>query len=229
VRLVESIVSTLFVSGLVQPDFLVKMDAIGLVPQSLKEYTMRKVIYAMSVSLDGFIEAANGDLSWSYPDEELHKHFNDREAGIGLHLYGRGLYETMAAYWPTADENPALLPHEIEYARIWKKIPNVVFSKTLAQVGWNSRLVRENIAGEVNQLKQQPGKDMIVGGAGLASSFMQLGLIDEYWLYLRPVVLGGGKPMFRPLSDRVALELVETRQFDHGVVLLRYQLADAPQ
>jgi dihydrofolate reductase len=179
----------------------------------------------MLVSLDGFIEATNGDIGWSNPDEELHKHFNDREGMIGTHLYGRRLYENMAAYWPTADENPAAPKHEIEYAHIWRNKPKIVFSKTLEQVGWNSRLVRGNIAEEVNQLKELPGKDMSVGGAELASTFMQLGLIDEYWLYFHPVILGGGKPMFRQLRDKINVQLVETRTFGSGVVLLRYQRA----
>ena len=190
---------------------------------------MRKVIYAMSVSLDGFIEATNGDLSWSFPDEELHKHFNDLESTIDTHLYGRRLYENMAAYWPTADENPSAPKHEIEYARIWKNMPKIVFSKTLDQVGWNSRLVRGNIAEEVNKLKEQPGRDMSIGGAEIASTFTQLGLIDEYWLYVHPVVLGGGKPMFRQLHDKINLQLVEIRIFGSGVVLLRYQRAEERQ
>jgi dihydrofolate reductase len=188
---------------------------------------MRKVIYAMSVSLDGFIEAAGGDLGWSYPDAELHKHFNDQERAIDIHLYGRGLYENMASFWPTADENPSAPEHETEYARLWKSMPKVVFSTTLTRVGWNSRLVRENIADEVNKLKAQPGGDMSVGGAELAATFMQLGLIDEYQLYIHPVVLGGGKPMFGELRDRINLRLVETHTFGAGVVLLRYRRADS--
>jgi dihydrofolate reductase len=200
---------------------------------------MRKVIYAMSVSLDGFIEAADGDLSWSFPDEELHKHFNDLESTIDIHLYGRRLYENMAAYWPTADENPSAPKNEIEYARIWRNMPKIVFSRTLDQVGWNSRLVGENIAEEVNKLKAgkerpssrrlensrrpEAGGYLSVGGAELASTFMRLGLIDEYRLYIHPVILGGGKPMFPQLLDRIDLQLVETRTFGSGVVLLRYQ------
>jgi len=183
---------------------------------------MRKVIYAMSVSLDGFIEATNGDLRWADPDEELHKHFNDQETMIDIHFYGRRLYENMAAYWPTADENPSAPRVEIEYARIWKDMKKIVFSKTLKKVDWNSQLVSENIAEEVNRLKAQPGRDMSVGGAGLASAFMQLGLIDEYCLYVYPVILGGGKPMFPQLRDRIGLKLVETRTFGSAVVLLRY-------
>jgi len=183
---------------------------------------MRKVLYAMSASLDGSIEAPDGDLSWSYPDEELHAHFNALEREIDLHLYGRRLYENMAAFWPTADENPSALPYEIEYARIWKAMPKVVFSTTITQVGWNARLVRGNLAEEVERLKTQPGGYLSVGGAGLAASFMQLGLIDEVRLYLHPVVLGGGKRMFGPLQDPAHFALAETRRFGSGVVLLKY-------
>jgi dihydrofolate reductase len=93
---------------------------------------MRKVFYAMSVSLDGFIEAVDGDLSWSFPDEELHQYFNDQEAMIDAYLYGRGLYENMTAFWPTADENPSAPQQEIEYARIWKSKPKVVSSWNVA-------------------------------------------------------------------------------------------------
>ena len=186
---------------------------------------MGTIIYAMSVSLDGFIEAANGDIAWSAPDQELHRHFNEMERAIDLHLYGRGLYQNMAAYWPTGDENPAAPEHELAYARMWKTMPKVVFSKTLEQVSWNSRLVRGDLAEEVARLKAQPGLTMSVGGAGLAASCMRLGLIDEYRLYLHPVVLGGGKAMFGALPQPVALELVENRPFGQGVVLLRYRRA----
>ena len=186
---------------------------------------MRKVIYSMSVSLDGFIEATNGDLSWTDPDEELFQHFYDLEKTIDVQLYGRGLYENMASYWPTADKNPSAPRYEIEYARLWREKPRVVFSKSLERVGWNSRLVRGDLTGEVNKLKEQLGNNMSVGGAGIAAAFMQLGLIDEYRLYFRPVILGGGKPMFGPLSEKINLELVETHRFDSGVVLLRYQKA----
>jgi dihydrofolate reductase len=186
---------------------------------------MRKVIYAMSVSLDGFIEATDGDLRWSYPDEELHRHFNQQEQLIDLHLYGRGLYENMVSYWPTAGADPSAPQVEREYARLWKDMPKVVFSTILTEVGWNSRLVSGDIAAEVNRLIAQPGGDISVGGAGLAASFMRLGLIDEYRLYFHPVLLGGGKPMFAPLQDKIALELVETHPFGSGVVLLRYRPA----
>ena len=186
---------------------------------------MRKVIYRMSVSLDGFIEAANGDIGWSAPDPELHQHYNDLDSTVDVELYGRGLYENMTAYWPTADHDPSATEQVKEYARIWRSKPRVVFSTTLQQVEWNSRLVTGNIAEEVGRLKEQPGKHLTVGGAGLAASFMRLGLIDEYWLYVYPVLLGGGKPMFGPLQNKIDLQLLETRAFGRGVMMLRYEKA----
>jgi dihydrofolate reductase len=184
---------------------------------------MRKVIYWMSLSLDGFIEAPDGDLSWAYPDEELHRHFNEQEALIDLHLYGRGLYQNMSSYWPAVSDDPAAPQVDRDYARLWKDMPKLVFSTRLTEVGWNSRLVKGDINAEVNRLKAQPGGDISVGGAGLARSFMQLGLIDEYRLYLHPVILGGGKPIFGPLQDKIALQLVATHIFGSGVVQLIYQ------
>lgn len=187
---------------------------------------MRKVIYCLNVSLDGFIEDAKGSLDWGNPDEELHQFFNEQERGFDFQLYGRRMYENMAAYWPTAHTNPSAPAHEIEYARIWQSIPKIVFSKTLQQVGENARLVSDNIAEAVSALKAQPGKEMGVCGAGLAASFMRLDLIDEYRLVIHPVVLGGGKPIFPALDRIISLRLIETRQFGSGVVLLRYQRAD---
>jgi len=182
---------------------------------------MRKVIYAMSVSLDGYIEGANGDLSWSFPDEELHKHFNEQKALIDVHLYGRRLYENMAAFWPTADKNPSAPEAEIEYASIWKGMRKIVFSTTLTEVGWNSELFHGDIIEEIDKLKAQPGGDISVGGANLAGSFMRLGLIDEYRMYIHPVILGSGKSMFPSLKDKINLKLIESRTFGGGVVLLR--------
>ncbi len=183
---------------------------------------MRKVIYAMLVSLDGFIEAPNGDISWTNPDDELHQHFNDQEAGLDILFYGRRLYETMTAFWPTADQDPAAPRVVVEYAKIWKEKKKIVFSKTLQKVEWNSQLFRGDIAQEINRFKAQPGMDMSVGGAGLATTFMELGLIDEFQCYIHPVILGSGKPMFPHLRNKIDLKLVETRAFGSGVVMLRY-------
>src|SRR5262245_28309364 len=139
---------------------------------------MRKVVFVVSLSLDGYVEAAVGDQSWAFPDEELHRHFNDLERDIDIHLYGRRMYELMVDYWPTADQNPAAPSWEVDYAQIWKAVPKVVFSKSLETVTWNSRLVQGDALAEVARLKAQPGKSMSVGGITLASALAGAGLID---------------------------------------------------
>ncbi|RIK30913.1 MAG: deaminase [Chloroflexi bacterium] len=182
---------------------------------------MRKVIYSLSMSLDGFMEGPNNDLSWVLVDEEFHRFSNEQAKAIDTSLYGRGLYETMR-YWDTADTLPGSEPYEVEFAQIWQKIPKVVFSTTLQEVGPNARLVRGNVAEEVNRLKAQPGQAMDVGGAGLAATFMRLGLIDEIQVFLQPVAIGSGTPMFQ-IDETVKLHLIEARPFTSGVVFLRYE------
>jgi dihydrofolate reductase len=184
---------------------------------------MRKLIYSMSVSLDGFVETPRREIDWVIVDEELHTFFNAQAREIGAFLYGRRMYELMVDFWPTADAASSQLDYIVEYAHIWKDMPKVVFSKTLDKVGWNSRLVRDDHAKEIAELKAQPGRDLSVGGPTLASTFIQLGLIDEYQLFVNPVVLGSGMPFFPPLDKPVNLHLVESRTFTSGVVYLRYQ------
>jgi len=183
---------------------------------------MRKLIYSMGVSLDGFIAGPDGEIDWSAPDVELHRFHNQQTRELGGHLLGRKLYEEMA-YWETADENPSAPEHELEFARIWKHMPKIVFSKTLETVEGNARLVRDGVADEVAKLKEEPGKDLAIGGAGLASTIIKLGLIDEYRLFVSPVVLGGGTPYFPALDERINLELVETQTFGSRVVYVRYR------
>jgi dihydrofolate reductase len=183
---------------------------------------MRKLIYSMGVSLDGFIAGPDGGIDWSAPDEELHRFHNQLARETGAELYGRRLYETMR-YWETAEENRSAPEHELEFARIWKDTPKIVFSRTLENVEGYARLVRDGVADEVAKLKEQPGKELAVGGAGLASTCIKLGLIDEYRLFVNPVVLGGGTPYFPALDEKINLELVETQTFGSRVVYLRYR------
>jgi dihydrofolate reductase len=185
---------------------------------------MRKLVYSMGVSLDGFIAGPGGDIGWSAPGEDLHRFHNQQIREIGAHLCGRRLYETMV-YWETAHEDPSAAEHELEFARIWQAIPKIVFSTTLEQVEGNARLVRDGVAEEVAALKAQPGKDLAVGGAGLAATCIGLGLVDEYGLFVYPVVLGAGTPFFPALEARTSLELVETQTFGSRVVYLRYRRA----
>jgi dihydrofolate reductase len=183
---------------------------------------MRKLIYSMGVSLDGFIAGPDGEIDWSAPDEELHRFHNRRTRESGAHLYGRRLYEEML-YWETADQNPSASDVELEFARIWKEIPKIVVSTTLDRVEGNARLVKDGVAEEVARLKEQPGKDLAVGGAGLAATCMKLDLVDEYRQFVSPVVLGGGTSYFPALDERINLELVETKTFGSRVVYLRHR------
>jgi dihydrofolate reductase len=182
----------------------------------------RKLIYSMGVSLDGFIAGPDGDFDWSAPDEELHRFHNEQTRELGAHLCGRRLYEVMV-YWETADQNPSASDYELEFARIWKALPKIVLSKTLEKVEGNARLLRDGVAEEVAKLKEEPGKDLAVGGAGLASTLIKLGLVDEYRLFVSPVVVGGGTPYFPALDESIDLELVETRTFGSRVVYVRYR------
>jgi dihydrofolate reductase len=183
---------------------------------------MRNLIYSMGVSLDGFIAGPDGGIDWSAPDEELHRFHNQQTRELGTHLCGRRLYEVMR-YWDTADQNPSAAEHELEFARIWQRLPKIVFSRTLTEVEGNARLATEGIAEEVAKLREQPGKDLGVGGAGLASACIKVGLVDEYRLFVNPVVLGGGTPYCPALEDRTNLELVETQTFGSRVVYVRYR------
>jgi dihydrofolate reductase len=184
---------------------------------------MGRLIYSMSVSLDGFAAAPDGSLEWALVDDELHAHFNREAAGLSASLYGRRMYELMAGYWPTAETDPAATAEMVDFGRIWLATPKVVFSSTLEEVAWNSRLVAGDAAQEVARLKAQPGFVMDVGGPTLAGSLLRAGLVDEIRTYVHPVVLGGGLPFFPPLDAPLRARLLETRVFGTGVILLRYE------
>jgi dihydrofolate reductase len=175
------------------------------------------------MSLDGYIARPDGAIDWTVPDEELFLFHTQQVQETGVHLCGRRLYETMV-YWETAEESPIVAEH-IRFAQIWKALPKVVFSTTLESVVGHTRLARDGVGEEVARLKEQPGKDIAVGGAGLARACMKLDLIDEWRLFITPVLLGGGTPYFPPLEKGIDLELVETRIFGSRVVYLRYTRA----
>jgi dihydrofolate reductase len=182
-----------------------------------------RVIYSFSVSLDGFIAGPDGEIDWSPPDDELHRFHNDRVREQGAQICGRRLYEVML-YWETAHEDPELGETEREFAAIWQALPKVVFSTTLDSVEGNFRLATGDLEEELSALKAQAGgKDVGVGGASLASALIERDLVDEYHLFVNPVVLGGGTPLFPALKDRIELELVETRTFASRVVYVRYR------
>ena len=183
---------------------------------------MRKVILMMQVSLDGFIEGPGQDLSWHRVDDELHNHFNELLGTMGAFLDGRVTYEMMAEFWPTADQDPTNSASEIAFAGIWRDMPKIVYSRTLANAAWNTEVVSDVVVEDVLKLKDQPGGDLALGGANLSAAFRRLGLIDEYRIYVHPVLIGRGKPLFEDTDALTPLRLLESRAFGNGVVLLRY-------
>jgi dihydrofolate reductase len=183
---------------------------------------MRKIVVMSSVSLDGYFEGPDHDISWHLVDDELHHHFNDQLGEMSAFLDGRVTYELMAEFWPTADEDPSSSVPMVEFARIWRDMPKIVFSRTLQQADWNTTIARDVVPQEIRELQAQPGGDMAVGGADLASTFLRLGLVDEFRIYVHPVLIGSGTPLFRPSDAPIPLRHVETRTFGNGVVLLRY-------
>jgi dihydrofolate reductase len=183
---------------------------------------MGRVIYSFSVSLDGFVNSPQHTLDWALIDEEIHAWFNDRAREAAAFVYGRRLYETMASYWPHAENDWTATPQMREFARIWNPMPKLVFSHTLEQVDWNSRLLRTDPAEEVEQLKDKVDGDLDIGGPTLAAALIRRNLIDEYRLVVHPVILGGGTPFFPQLDAPIPLELSETRTFGSGAVLLTY-------
>ncbi|SHN21795.1 dihydrofolate reductase family protein [Actinacidiphila paucisporea] len=183
---------------------------------------MRKIVLMMSVSLDGFMEGPNREIDWHLVDEELHSYFNAHLSTMGAFLDGRVTYELMAEFWPTADQDPSSPEPVKEFARIWRDMPKIVYSRTLERADWNATVVREVVPAEVEALKAEPGGDLALGGADLAAAFAEHDLIDEYLIYVHPVLLGAGKRLFAGAADRASLRLLDTRRFGNGVVLLRY-------
>ncbi|MDX3385951.1 dihydrofolate reductase family protein [Streptomyces niveiscabiei] len=183
---------------------------------------MRKLIYGMNVSLDGYIAAPGDDIGWSVPSDELFQFWTEQLQQTELTLYGRKLWQTMRPHWPTADQHPDATPAEIVYARRWRDMAKVVFSSTIDKVDWNTRLVTGDAVAEITRLRAEDGGPMEIGGATLAGAAVRAGLVDEYVLATAPVLLGGGTPFFTALDDWVNLNLVETRTLPGGVILTRY-------
>jgi dihydrofolate reductase len=181
---------------------------------------MSKVIYWVHASVDGFIAGPNGEFDWPELTPELSDYSDEMADRVGTFLYGRVVWDLMSSFWPTA-EQVSDHPHNVKFAPIWRETPKVVFSRTLTEAGWNTR-VTADLEGTVRALRAQDGKDlMLTGGASVAGALAGLDLIDEYQVVIHPVVLGGGKQLF-PVAERLNLKLAATRSFDNRAVLLNY-------
>ncbi|HVC37013.1 MAG TPA: dihydrofolate reductase family protein [Gammaproteobacteria bacterium] len=182
---------------------------------------MRRIIVSNLMSLDGFMEGPNGELDWFVVDEEFFGYAREMLGEVDTILFGRTTYQHMAGYWPT----PAAAENDPFITEKMNTLPKIVFSKTLQKVEWaNSRLAKKALTDEVWELKQQHGKDIVIFGSGsIVSALGQAQLIDEYRLFVNPIILGHGAPMFRQVRDRIRLKLLKTRIFNSGLVGLYYR------
>ena len=182
---------------------------------------MRKLFAFNMISLDGYFEASNQDITWHVVDDEFNQFAIEQLSNVDTILFGRVTYELMASYWPT----PTASANDPIIADLMNRLPKIVFSRTLHKAEWNNtRLVKDNIAEEITTLKQQPGKELaLFGSANLLSTLINMDLIDEHRIIVNPVVLGSGTPLFQGVRDKLKLMLVKTRTFRSGNVLLYYQ------
>lgn len=182
-----------------------------------------RIVFNMSVSLDGRVASAEGSLDWVLVDEEAHRIFNDEARAMSAFLLGRRMYEPLQAFWPTAAEEPGAPPVIVDFAQIWRQKPKYVFSRQLAGLtDPTAKLVREVSPESIGRIKRQTGGDLSVGGPTLAGALAELGLLDEYVMYLNPVVLGGG-PAYLATQGRRNLRLAAASTLASGVVRLAYR------
>jgi dihydrofolate reductase len=193
---------------------------------------MRKIISFMHMSLDGFVAGPNGEMNWIKVDQELFDHVGERISKSNTALYGRVTYQMMESYWPTAGSQPGASKHDVEHSKWYSEVHKVVLSKTMkgADVN-NTTIIGDNLTGRINELKQ-PGiggsEEILLFGSPTAThSLMQLNLIDGYWLFVNPIILGQGIPLFAGIKDKIKLQLLATRQFTNGVTELSYNVASS--
>jgi dihydrofolate reductase len=196
---------------------------------------MRKLISFMHISLDGFVAGPNGEMDWIKVDEEIFDHVGKRISEGDTALYGRVTYQMMENYWPTAADKPTASKHDIEHSKWYKKVHKVVLSKTMKDAGLpageagstNTTIISDNLSDRINEIKEQAGKDILLFGSPTAThSLIQQNLIDGYWLFVNPIILGRGIPLFVDIKDKIKLKLLTTRQFACGVTELNY-IADS--
>lgn len=185
---------------------------------------MRKVIVLLNTTLDGFASGPNGEMDWHFQcwNEEMEKNMHEFFYSIDMGMMGRNTYEAMAAYWPAAALDPTLGKRGTAFANHMNNLEKLVFSRTLQQTNWsNCRLASNDIKTEIVRIKGEKGKDLGLMGSGLIQSFLDLGLVDEFRLLVHPVFLGKGKPLFNHQNGWRRLDLLDSKTFSNGVVVLR--------
>lgn len=188
---------------------------------------MRKIISFMHVSLDGFVAGPNGEMNWIKVDEEIFDHVGKRISQSDAALYGRVTYQMMENYWPTAGDKPGASKHDIEHSKWYNKVHKIVLSKTMKDANLaNTKIISDNLSQNFNEIKQSRNsgnEDILLFGSPRAThSLIQLNLIDGYWLFVNPIILGQGIPLFVDIKEKINLKLLTTRQFTCGVTELNY-------
>ena len=188
---------------------------------------MRKIISFMHISLDGFVAGPNGEMDWIKVDEEIFDHVGKRISEGDTALYGRVTYQMMENYWPTAGNQPTASKHDVEHSKWYNKVRKVVLSKTMKDADLaNTTIISNNLSDRINELKQSrndgSGDILLFGSPTATHSLIQLNLIDGYWLFVNPIILGHGIPLFVDIKDKIKLKLLTTRPFTSGVTELNY-------
>jgi len=177
----------------------------------------------MHTSLDGFVTDKNGGMEWIKVDDQMFDYTGKLTDDADAALYGRNTYGMMEAYWPTAAETPNPSKHTLDHSRWYNKVPKIVLSRTMKNPKPGVQVVNDDLAAEIQKIKAKPGKNIVIFGSPSAGhSLTQLNLIDDYWLFVNPVLLGGGIPMFKNIPDQTKLKLVESKVFDSGVIAMHY-------
>lgn len=189
------------------------------------ETKMRNLIFFMHTSLDGFVAGLDGEMNWISVDDEIFDFVATMTDQADAALYGRVTYEMMQNYWPTAGEQPDASKHDKEHSAWYNKVSKIVLSKTISENGLdNTTVISHQIADNINKIKKQEGKNILIFGSPTASeSLLNLGLIDEFWLFVNPILLGHGIPLFKDAVVTTKLKFVEAKTFTCGVIALHYE------
>jgi dihydrofolate reductase len=185
---------------------------------------MRQLISFMHTSLDGFVAGPNGEMNWIKVDEELFDFVGTMTEQSDTALYGRVTYEMMQSYWPTAGDEPNASKHDKEHSAWYNKVAKVVLSRTINETGLqNTKVIGDQLSENINKIKQQDGNNILIfGSPGASQSLLNEGLIDEFWLFVNPIILGQGIPLFKNVTGITKLKLIESRTFTSGVIALHY-------
>ena len=188
---------------------------------------MRKLVSFFHVSLDGFVAGVNGELNWAKLNDEVFDHVSERVDGTDTAMYGRTTWQMMEGYWPTAADQPNASKHDIVHAAWYKKANKIVLSKTMQGKHWpDTTFIGDDVENRIKAVKQQAGTEILIfGSPSVSHTLMQYGLIDEFWLFINPVLLGQGIPLFKHVSGITSLKLLSSKTFANGVVCVRYEKA----